>query len=119
LIEPVRDRRTFVALRTDGVRVRRGPLSLVFLDDGGTGSTRVAYAISKRVGGAVQRNRLRRRLRAVLAELARDSSDIVPRGVLLVSASLEACRRSPGELRNDVERLLATLESRRSDRMAR
>ncbi|MEZ5137626.1 MAG: ribonuclease P protein component [Acidimicrobiales bacterium] len=36
-------------------------------DDAGT---RVAHAIPKRVGGAVERNRLRRRLRAIVAELA-------------------------------------------------
>ncbi|HWJ63892.1 MAG TPA: ribonuclease P protein component [Acidimicrobiales bacterium] len=113
-MRPVRDRRTFVALRANGIRVRRGPLALTFLDEGGeSGGTRVAYAITKRVGGAVERNRLRRRLRAVFADLAGTEPGSVPDGVLLVSAGPEASGRDPEELRNDVMRLLAALETRR------
>lgn len=84
-----------------------------FLPEEGAEVTRVAFAITKRVGGAVQRNRLRRRLRAILAELARDPAGPLPRGVLLVAAGPEATDRGPEELRNDVERLLAALETRR------
>ncbi len=73
----------------------------------------MAYAITKRVGGAVERNRLRRRLRAVFAELAGEAWGSVPDGVLLVSAGPEASGRDPEELRNDVMRLLAALEARR------
>lgn len=113
MIRPVRDRRTFVALRARGIRVRRGPLALTFLAEEGAG-TRVAYAITKRVGGAVERNRLRRRLRAVFAELAATAPGTVPDGVLLISAGSEACDRDPEELRNDVKRLLAALDTRRS-----
>lgn len=114
MIGPVRDRRTFVALRTMGIRVRRGPLALTFWDGGEeSDGTRVAYAITKRVGGAVERNRLRRRLRAVFADLASEEPGEVPAGVLLVSAGPEASGRGPEELRNDVRRLLAALESRR------
>ncbi|MCU1369098.1 MAG: ribonuclease protein component [Ilumatobacteraceae bacterium] len=101
-----------MALRTQGIRVRRGPLALTFLDEEGSG-TRVAYAITKRVGGAVERNRLRRRLRALFAELAAAAPGTVPDGVLLVSAGPEACDRNPEELRNDVKRLLAALDTRR------
>jgi ribonuclease P protein component len=46
----------------------------------------VAYAVGKRVGGAVIRNRLRRRLRAVVADA---SGSLVP-GAYLVAASPEA-----------------------------
>ncbi|WP_426570674.1 ribonuclease P protein component [Aquihabitans sp. McL0605] len=107
------DRRTFVALRASGIRVRRGPLSATYLAVDGDGATQVAYAITKRVGGAVERNRLRRRLRAVFADLAREGRGAVPEGVLLVSAGPEASDRDPEELRNDVKRLLAALETRR------
>ena len=94
--------------------MRRGPLALTFLqEDEESGGTRVAYAITKRVGGAVERNRLRRRLRAVFADLAGDAPGSVPDGVLLVSAGPEASGRDPEELRNDVKRLLAALEARR------
>ena len=114
MIRPVRDRRTFVALRARGIRVRRGPLALTFLDEGEeSGGTRVAYAITKRVGNAVERNRLRRRLRATFAELASQAPGTVPVGVLLVSAGPDASGRDPEELRNDVKRLLAALENRR------
>jgi ribonuclease P protein component len=115
----VRDRRTFVALRERGVRVRRGPLAVTFLAEDGSDRTLVAYAITKRVGGAVERNRLRRRLRAVLADLASEAPSPVPDGVLLVSAGPEASGRGPGELRNDVKRLLEALEARRSGEAAR
>ena len=118
MIRPVRDRRTFVALRARGIRVRRGPLALTFLAEEGAAGTRVAYAITKRVGGAVQRNRLRRRLRAVVADLAGDESASVPAGVLLVSAGPEVLDRDPEELRNDVKRLLAALDARRFGRDA-
>lgn len=112
LILPIRDRRTFGALRTNGTRVRRGPLSVVFLDDDALGPPRVAYAMTKRVGGAVVRNRLRRRLRALVTDLAR--SGRVPAGALLLSAGPEAARRKPDELRNDVICLLDALEVRRN-----
>lgn len=86
---------------------------MVHLPDEDGAPIRVAFAITKRVGGAVERNRLRRRLRAVLAELARDPEGPVPRGVLLVTAGPEASSRGPEELRNDVEQLLTALASRR------
>ena len=87
---------------------------MVHVPDEDGSPVRVAFAITKRVGGAVQRNRLRRRLRAVLADLAGDPGGPVPRGVLLVSAGPEASSRGPEELRNDVEQLLAALASRRA-----
>ena len=103
-----------MALRARGIRVRRGPLALTFLEEAEeSGGTRVAYAITKRVGGAVERNRLRRRLRALFAALADEEPGSVPDGVLLVSAGPEASGRDPEELRNDVKRLLAALETRR------
>jgi ribonuclease P protein component len=107
-----------VALRARGIRVRRGPLALTFLDDE-VGETRVAYAITKRVGGAVERNRLRRRLRAIFAEVAIQVPGAVPSGALLVSAGPDASGRGPQELRNDVMRLLDALEARRSGEVPR
>lgn len=44
---------------------------------------RVAYAIGRRVGSAVDRNRVRRRLRAAVAA---ESAQVVP-GAYLISAS--------------------------------
>jgi ribonuclease P protein component len=83
LIWRVRDRATFAALGR-ATRVRRGPLSVAWLDDGRPPPPRVAFAVSRRVGSAVTRNRLRRRLR----ELAR-RSELRP-GVWFVSAGAGA-----------------------------
>ncbi len=94
------------------MRVRRGPLGLTHLDDG-SDVIRVAYAIPSKVGGAVVRNRVRRRIRALLADLERSGSPLVPPGALLISVGPDAIRRTPDELRNDVLRLLDALDSRR------
>lgn len=118
MIEPVRDRRTFVELRATGTRVRQGPLGATYLRADGE-VTRVAYAITRRVGGSVARNRLRRRLRAILADLDRTGRGGLPRGVLVVSAGPAALDRNPRELRNDVQRLMATIEARQDGEGAR
>ena len=76
----------------------------------------MAFAITKRVGGAVDRNRLRRRLRALLADLVREPDGLVPPGVLLSSAGPEATRRGPEDLRNDLVQLLEALRARRGSR---
>lgn len=92
--------------------MRRGPLGATHLDDG-TDTVRIAYAITTRVGGAVVRNRLRRRLRALCADLQRSGQVALPAGALLISVGPDAVRRTPDELRNDVVRLLDALETRR------
>jgi ribonuclease P protein component len=63
----------------------------------------VAYAIGKRVGGAVVRNRLRRRLRAVFAGLP---AAAVPAGDYLVGAAPEAAVLTFAEASSLVKRLL-------------
>ena len=71
LIWRVRDRASFRALAA-GSRRRRGVLTVTCAPAGTDGPPRVAYAVGRRVGGAVARNRVRRRLRAVVrAEAAR------------------------------------------------
>lgn len=115
MIRRVTDRATFVALRRHGIRVRRGPLSAVLLPRGGD-DVELAFALSRRVGGAVVRNRVRRRLRAIIAELEASPERRAPRGVLLVGAGPEAVHRTPDELRNDVQRLFTALAARSADR---
>ncbi|MEO6987215.1 MAG: ribonuclease P protein component [Aquihabitans sp.] len=109
----VQERRTFAALRTSGIRVRRGPLSLTYLDDGADDGTRLAFAVTKKVGTAVTRNRIRRRIRAVMVDLMRTTPDLVPNGAILMSVEPAAVGRTPDELRNDVLRLLDALAARR------
>lgn len=72
---------------------------------------RVAYAVPRRVGGAVVRNRLRRRLRAVVADLHRAGR--LAGGAWLLVAAPPLVDTTHDELRMTVERALARLESRR------
>jgi ribonuclease P protein component len=83
---------------------------VVFLVDGAPQPSppRVAFAIGTRVGNAVVRNRLRRRLRAVFAEGA--GADTVPAGAYLVSAQPAAAALSYTELSNHVRRALSRLD---------
>ena len=80
LIWRVRDRATFEAL-AGARRHRAGPVSLRHLSDGSDDPPRVAYAIGRRFGNAVERNRARRRLRAAVAL---ESGELLPRWCLSV-----------------------------------
>ena len=81
------------------------------LGDGPGDPPRVAYAVGKRVGGAVQRNRLRRRLRAIVAEVASG----VPPGAYLVAAGPEAGGIGFEELKKTVAAAMTSAtEERRS-----
>ena len=64
----VHDRTTQAKLRR-ARRVRRGPLTVSRVVESGE-NPRVAFAVGRNMGGAVHRNRVRRRLRAVMTELA-------------------------------------------------
>lgn len=96
----VRDRASFAALRRDGVRRRARFVTVTRLDDDAD-PPRVAYALGRSVGNAVTRNRLRRRLRAILAE-----TPLLP-GTYLVSAGSAACTLSDQDLRADLAKALA------------
>lgn len=90
----IRDRETFRRLRASRQRVRRGPFTVTFVPAAQPAPPQVAYAIGRKVGGAVVRNRLRRRLRAVVSELA---PQLAP-GAYLVGVAPEAASLSFGEL---------------------
>ena len=67
---PVHGRRVFAELRRSRRRVFAGPVKVQFLPEteaeGAPG--RVQFAVPRKVGTAVERNRCRRRLRAVVTE---------------------------------------------------
>jgi ribonuclease P protein component len=109
----VRDRASFDALRHDGRRVRRGPVSVTFAP-GGDGLPRVAFAVGRSVGSAVMRNRARRRLRAVVDELARDGALGVG-GTWLVSARSDLSDLTASELRSVVASAVAAAVGAPSD----
>lgn len=81
MIWRIRERAAFERLRTEGVRIRpltspllpgeshrRRSLWCSYLPDTEATPPRVAFAIGRKVGPAVVRNRLRRQIRAVLTE---------------------------------------------------
>jgi ribonuclease P protein component len=114
LIWPVRDRATFSALRS-ARRLRSGPLTVSFVQGNPSEPPRVAYAIGSKVGGAVVRNRLRRRLRTVVGSLG---SQLRP-GAYLIGAAPEAAGFSVEELRATVIQVLPAVGEARSRRAPR
>ena len=76
----------------------------------GTGEVRVAFAIGRRVGPAVVRNRLRRRLRAAVRDLDRSTGGVAT-GAYLISLRPEAAQHSYRELHHDLSRALAAVTS--------
>jgi ribonuclease P protein component len=98
----VRGRDSFAALSRHGRRVREGPLTVVHL--AGPDEVRVAFAVGRRVGSAVVRNRLRRRLRALWRELT------PPAGDYLIVTSPGAAALGFDELRAGLHTALARLE---------
>jgi ribonuclease P protein component len=77
-------------------------------DDDEATVPRVGYAIGRHCGNAVTRNRLRRRLRAVVADLA----VTLPPGAYLVSGSPPATGLGHGDLVESVRRAMSTAAGR-------
>ena len=94
----ITDRATFQALRT-GRRARRGAISVTYLP--GAAPPRVGFAVGKGAGGAVVRNRIRRRLRAGLREL--HGRGALPPGAYLVGGSGDLARLPWSTLCADLE----------------
>ena len=106
LIDRIRHRDAFARLRREGIRVRVDSLWCSFVPDSGVAPPRVAFAIGRAAGSAVQRNRLRRRLRAILGACD------VPAGLLLIGADRAATEHSFAELQRSVQRLLDAMHRR-------
>jgi len=111
LIRGISDRATFARLRDEGEQVRSRDFRVRYLIDSGTsqGSTRVAYALTRRVGNAVVRNRLRRQIRGVLNEHVADNQEL-PHGALLFIAHQSAGELSYEDLRAQVMQMLENIE---------
>lgn len=105
LIWRIRDHATFVAFAGAPPR-RAGALSVRRVDGPPDAPPRVAYALGRRVGTAPVRNRLRRRLRAVVAGL---ESELVPGSAYLIAARPEAVRMSTAELETALRQTFISL----------
>ena len=104
LIEPIRTRDAFERLRRDGHRVRAGSLWCIHVPDAELSTPHVAFAIGRPVGNAVTRNRLRRRLRALVTERS-----WAP-GWYLLGARPDASELTFDQLGSAVDRLTHRLE---------
>jgi ribonuclease P protein component len=121
LIGRVRHRSTFTDLRRRGVGAASGPLSVTYASDlspvDGSAPAppvpRVAFAVPRRVGNAVARNKVRRRLRAILAEAG---AARLPAGAYLVAVRPGADGLSYRELSEHVHRALTEIAKRAAAR---
>jgi len=95
-------------LRRSRVRARRGPVSVTWVPPASDETTRVAYAVGRRVGGAVVRNRTRRRLRAAVGEVR----SLLRPGAYLIGASLEACELGYEDLKASVSDAMRVVAAR-------
>jgi ribonuclease P protein component len=86
------------------VTVHFSPVDSGVLPLPGSPAVRVAYAVGRKAGGAVVRNRCRRRLRAIAAEIAPE----LPPGAYLVKVAPEVTGMHFEELRRRVSETMRT-----------
>ena len=97
----------WLAIRT-GRRAGSDTLVLHLARTDEVGPPRIGFVVSRAVGNAVTRNRVRRRLR----ELVRGGREALPSGSLLVVRALpSAAGASYAELRSDLTRCLSRVTS--------
>ena len=99
-------RADFARVRAEGVRHGRGPIRLVSRFDPTTKNARIAFAIPRSVGNAVVRNRIRRRIRAVLQDLHREEPAFPARGDHLIRVMAPIDDWSHATLRHTMSTLL-------------
>jgi ribonuclease P protein component len=109
-------RSAFLALRKDGTRFRSRTVRLVYRAT--DGDFRVAFAIGRSFGHAVERNRVRRRLRHAVDESVRMFTEQPgagpPTGDALLSASRRALDLPFDELVTELTGLLERTRSQAS-----
>ena len=95
----------FQAVKERGISARSGPMAVANLAGDGR---RLGIAVSRRVGDAVQRNRIKR----VIREHFRVSSKGYPRGDCVVIPGVGAAELTNGEIRKRLVRALELLNQR-------
>ena len=95
----------FCAVKERGSSARSGPIAVAVLIGG---RRRLGIAVSRRVGGAVQRNRIKR----VIREYFRLNSKVFPSGDCVVIPGGGAAELSNAQIRDRLNRALELLEQR-------
>jgi ribonuclease P protein component len=108
----VSERRAFERLVRDGVRGQSRTLWCRYLADPQVVPPRLAFSIGRTLGTAVERNRLRRRLRMAIG--SRAGSPALDNGWLLVGARAPALEQTFAELDVEVGDMLTAVMDRRS-----
>lgn len=101
----VSTKEAFRELRISQLRARGSAIGIAKVP--GTGCTQVGFAISRHVGNAVTRNRIRRRLRAI----TRDEEVAMSQGTYLITAQRRAATLPYSALKRDLLKTLARLEA--------
>ena len=105
MIGRLHGRSVFAMLRDRGVRVRAGWLWCSMVIDPAAGMPHVGFAIGRAYGGAVERNRLRRRLRETLV-----ASEVpLPAGWYLIGVSRTNGCPAWSDVVRTTERLMAAV----------
>lgn len=114
MVAPVRSREDFAALSRSRARGSSGPIWIVHAPptDAAQPVAQVAYAVSKKVGSAVVRNRVRRRLRPLMDDL--DAQGELPAGGYLVGVRPDVVDLPTAELRRHLARAVASSTGVRS-----
>ncbi|MEM1409555.1 MAG: ribonuclease P protein component [Pseudomonadota bacterium] len=89
-LEVIRKRGDFLAARR-GKRIHRRSFTLQYRQTD-AGSPRVGFTVTKKIGGAVVRNRVKRRLRAAMREISHDVADLPMDLVVIARASATTIR---------------------------
>jgi ribonuclease P protein component len=101
----ITSRAAFAEVQRSRARGASGPVRAVFVPAAADAPglfPQVGYAIGRRCGPAVVRNRLRRRARAVV----REEASTLPRGAFMVRLDPGAASQTAAEFRHDLARAL-------------
>lgn len=110
LIHRIRDRHAFARLTARGSRIRRTALWCTWCPEPESSATSVAFAFGRAYGPAVARNRIRRRLRAILRDL--DQATPLPPGLLLFGGKPQLTELTFDQLTAETTLLLTEIRRR-------
>ena len=109
MIDSVRRRRDFERLAASTHRARSATIRVVYCSrESDDAAVAVAFAVGRRVGSAVARNRIRRRLRAVLQEL----EGTMPEGLYLIKCDIGTRDLTYEELRTHLRESISRASTR-------